>query len=79
MAHAALIEDGVVTQVIVIPDGLGGDENDAAITEYCNSLGLAGTWIRTSYNGNIRGRYAGKGYTYDPELDEFIPPAGYYI
>jgi len=29
---------------------------------------------RTSYHGNIRGRYAGIGYTYDAELDEFIAP-----
>ena len=29
---------------------------------------------RTSFNGNIRGIYAGIGYTYDPVLDEFIAP-----
>jgi hypothetical protein len=29
---------------------------------------------RTSYNGNIRGRYAGIGYTYDPVADEFVAP-----
>ena len=29
---------------------------------------------RTSYNGNIRGTYAGIGYTYDADLDEFIAP-----
>lgn len=35
---------------------------------------LGGTWIQTSYNGNIRKNYAGVGYTYDAELDAFIPP-----
>lgn len=74
MAHAARIEDGIVREVIVVPDGLGDDENDQAITDYCNQIGLDGTWIRTSYNGNIRGRFAGIGYTYDQELDEFIAP-----
>lgn len=74
MAHAARIEDGIVREVIVVPDGLGGDENDEAITEYCNQIGLKGTWLRTSYNGNIRGRYAGIGYIYDAKLDEFIEP-----
>ena len=78
MAHAAKIENGVVTQVIVIPNGLGGDENDAAITAYCNEIGLDGEWIRTSYNAEtngFRGRFAGLGLAYDPVLDEFVSPA----
>lgn len=74
MAHAAKIENGTVTQVIVIPDDLGGDENDAAVQAYINGIGLPGTWIRTSYNANIRGKYAGIGDTYDAELDEFVSP-----
>jgi hypothetical protein len=74
MAHAARIEDGIVREVIVVPDDLGGDENDAAIEAYIHGIGLTGTWIRTSYNGNIRGRYAGIGYRYDVELDEFVAP-----
>jgi hypothetical protein len=32
------------------------------------------TCKRTSYNNNYRGVYAGIGYTYDAELDEFIAP-----
>lgn len=74
MAHAARIEDGIVREVIVVPDGLGGDENDAAITAYVNGIGLPGNWLRTSYNGNIRSLYAGIGFTYDEELDEFVAP-----
>ena len=74
MAHAARIEDGIVREVMVVPDGLGGDENDAAIQAYINGIGLPGKWIRTSYNNNIRGRYAGIGFTYDEELDEFVAP-----
>ena len=74
MAHAALIDNGIVRSVIVIPAGLGGDENDSAITEYLNGIGIEGEWIRTSYNGNIRGCYAAVGYTYDAELDQFIAP-----
>jgi hypothetical protein len=35
---------------------------------------LGGTWIKTSYNGNIRFNYAGVGYTYDEVRDGFIPP-----
>jgi hypothetical protein len=33
-----------------------------------------GTWKQTSYNGTMRGRFAGVGYTYDPVLDVFSPP-----
>ena len=74
MAHAARVENGIVREVIVVPDGLGGDENDAAIQAYVNGIGLPGTWMRTSYNNNTRGRYAGVGFTYDPNSNEFVAP-----
>jgi beta-lactamase class A len=80
MAHAAKINaGGIVEEVVVVPDGLGGDENDEAINAYCNQLGLEGTWIRTSYNAaenGFRGAYAGAGFRYDPSADTFVPPAG---
>ena len=74
MAHAARIEDGIVREVIVVPDNLDATESDAAIEAYIHSIGLTGKWIRTSYNGNIRGRYAGIGFTYDADADEFVAP-----
>jgi len=70
-AHAAKIENGVVTQVIVIPYM---DDDDAKVTAYCNSIGLDGTWVDTSYTGSRRGKYAGIGDRYDAELDEFVSP-----
>ena len=70
-AHAARIEDNIVREIIVIPFM---DDDDQKITEYCNSKGLAGIWIDTSYTGSRRGKYAGLGDTYDPVLDEFIAP-----
>ena len=81
MAHLAKIDDnGIVREVFVInnsdlPDG--GEftpEVEAAANEYLHGLGLDGDWKLTSYNGNFRGLYAGQGYTYDPDLDEFISP-----
>jgi hypothetical protein len=75
MAHAARIEDGIVREVIVVPDNLDATESDAAIEAYIHGIGLNGTWIRTSYNGNMRGTYAGIGFTYDSENDVFVPPA----
>jgi hypothetical protein len=71
-AHAARIdENGIVREVIVIPYM---NDDDAQVTAYCNSIGLAGTWLDTSYTGSRRGKYAGIGDRYDAELDEFITP-----
>ena len=76
MAHAARIEDGIVREVIVVPDDLDATESDAAIQAYIHSIGLNGTWIRTSYNATngFRGCYAGIGYAYDSEADVFVAP-----
>jgi len=68
-AHAAKIEDGVVTQVIVIPFC---NDDDAEVTAYCNGIGLEGTWVDTSYIGSRRGKYAGVGDTWDGE--NFVSP-----
>jgi hypothetical protein len=74
MAHAARIEDNIVREVIVVPDNLDATESDAAIESYIHGIGLSGTWIRTSYNGNIRGTYAGIGFAYDSDNDVFVAP-----
>jgi hypothetical protein len=67
MSHWANIDDNnIVTQVLVGPNY--GDEGEA----FFNTLG--GTWVKTSYNGNIRKNYAGIGFAYDAILDAFIPP-----
>jgi len=69
MAHFAKIEDGIVTQVLVVDN-----EYEAEGEAYLNSLGLDGHWVQTSYNGNFRGVFAGIGYAYDAVADEFISP-----
>ena len=71
-AHAALIEDGIVRNVIVIPHM---DDDDEKVKAYCNSIGLAGTWVDTSYLGSRRGKYAGLGDSYNEELNEFVSPS----
>jgi len=55
---------------------LVGDNNDPAGDEGYQWLldNLGGTWIKTSYNGNIRYNFAGIGHTYDPVDDAFIAP-----
>jgi hypothetical protein len=74
MSHwAELDADNKVIRVLV------GDNNDPAGDEGYSWLidNLGGTWVKTSYNGNIRFNYAGIGYTYDPIDDAFIAPKPY--
>ena len=70
MAHFAEIVDNKVIRVLVT------DNNDPAGDEGYQWLidNLGGTWIKTSYNGNIRKNFAAIGYTYDEVRDAFIPP-----
>ena len=70
MAHFAQIENNIVTQVLVVDNA----QEHRGQEFLANDLGLDGTWVQTSYNGNIRKNYAGIGYTYDPERDAFIAP-----
>ena len=75
MAHYAVLDNNIVTQVFV-----GKDEGDTNWEEYYGAK-------RTSYNTNggvhsndgtpFRKNYAGIGYTYDEERDAFIPPQPY--
>jgi hypothetical protein len=78
MAHFARIDDGIVRDIIVVDnaDCGGGDfpESEAVGQAFIDSIGLAGEWLQTSYNGNFRGTYAGIGYTYDSDLDVFVAP-----
>jgi hypothetical protein len=79
MAHFARIDDGIVREVIVIDNANcgGGDFPDSELIgqAFIAEIGLDGEWLQTSYNGNFRGLYAGNGYTYDGDLDEFVPPS----
>lgn len=75
MSHFALVERGLVTQVIV------------ATPLYILGLVDSENWIQTSYNthggvhtlGNTprRKNFAGIGYSYDAARDMFIPPRPY--
>ena len=77
MAHFACLENNVVKQVIVVSNqdilDENGQESEQKGIDFCSNL-LGGTWLQTSYNGNIRKNYAGVGYKYDAALDAFIPP-----
>ena len=70
MAHfAQLDENNVVTQVIVVGNSdtadVNGVESENIGVAFCQSLlGAETNWKQTSYNGNMRGNYAGIGMKY---------------
>lgn len=81
MAHWAEVdENNIVIRVVV------GDNNDSNNDEGYQWLidNLGGRWIQTSYNTfrrthlqggtPLRAFYAGVGFVYDEETDEFRPP-----
>jgi hypothetical protein len=79
IAHFAEIDaDGIVRQVVVVNNSDCGDkdfpESESIGAAFLNSIGLTGNWKQTSYNSNFRGSYAGVGYKYDSEKDEFVAP-----
>jgi hypothetical protein len=73
---AELDKNNVVLRVIVVHNNelldTDGVEQETLGQAFCINL-FGGNWKQTSYNGNIRKRYAGIGFIYDPTLDEFIP------
>jgi hypothetical protein len=69
MAHFAEInKDNKVIRVLVV-DNSQEHRGQEFLAE---DLGLGGRWIQTSYNANIRGKYAGIGDTYDEVNDLFV-------
>ena len=81
MAHfAQLDENNIVTQVIVVGNDQlldeNGQEQEALGVAFCQQL-FGGTWKQTSYNNRFRVRYAGIGFSYNPDLNAFVQPKPY--
>ena len=70
MAHFAQLDsNNVVTQVIVVSNSDTSDNNGVEVESigvaFCQKLlGAETNWKQTSYNGKMRGNYAGVGFTY---------------
>jgi hypothetical protein len=83
MAHyAELNENNEVIYVTYMDNKIITDENDNEIED----LGIQHLhihhgshrrWVRTSYRGNFRGKYAGVGDIYRKDFDLFISPSPY--
>lgn len=67
MAHWAQIDEN--NYVINVTVG-SNEDFDEGYQWLIDNIG--GTWIKTSYSGNLRRRFAGVGMKYDSELDAFI-------
>jgi len=61
----AQIDKNIVSQIIIL---------DKAEPEKWIESRLGGQWIEAFKDGGIRKNYPVKGYTYDSDLDAFIPP-----
>ena len=69
MAHFAEVdENNIVLRVLVIDN----EHEDRGQEFLADDLGLGGRWIQTSYNANIRGKFAGVGDLYDEIDDVFV-------
>jgi len=80
MAHFAQLNNTntVITVCAVDNEDVGNlpfPESEPVGVSYLKNLYGADTvWKQTSYNRNFRKHYAGAEYTYDAQLDAFIPP-----
>jgi len=79
MAHFAEIDDNnVVVRIVVIDNAAlldeSGNENESLGKAECLRIFGEGRWVQTSYNNQLRRRFAGIGYTYDEGKDAFISP-----
>jgi hypothetical protein len=72
MAHWAEIDENNIVVRVTVGDNNEPDEGYQWLID-----NLGGTWIKTSYNKNIRKNYAGIGFEYRPDLDAFIPSQPY--
>ena len=74
MAHFAEVDtNDVVLRVLVV----GNDQEHRGQEFLADDLALGGTWVQTSYNGNMRKNYAGVGFTFDRVRDAFYAPKPY--
>jgi hypothetical protein len=77
MAHFAKLDNNnIVLEVHVVNnDALDSNNEEQSGVEFLTQWSNGYTnWKQTSYNGNIRGKYASIGDTYDQVQDIFISP-----
>lgn len=72
MAYFAKIDsNNVVVKVVRVPK----DQEHRGQAYLRSDLKMSGKWIQTSFNGTIRGSFAGVGMKYCPDRDIFLYPS----
>ena len=79
MAHFAKLDsNNVVLEVVKVNNSIllkaDNTESELKGKQFLNGLLGQAKWVQTSYNGNFRKQFAGKGFTYDSTKDKFIAP-----
>jgi hypothetical protein len=81
MAHFAKLDaNNLVIDVHVVNNDVitvDGQESEQAGIDFLTDLLGHSMWKQASYSGAFRKRMAAIGYTYNPQLDAFIPPKDY--
>ena len=72
MAHFAQLNENNVVQQVIVVDNKHAPTEELGIEYIKNVLKFDGVWLQTSYNNNIRGKYAAVMDIYDPKKDKFI-------
>jgi hypothetical protein len=82
MAHFARVENGTVSEVIVVANAVlldeNGQEQESIGAAFCSDL-FGGEWVQTSYNASFRGAFASPGFLWNgqeferpPSTDEVV-------
>lgn len=78
MAHFAELDSNNIVLRVTVVDNKDTTDANGVEKEYIGQAHLekilGGTWKQTSYNANMRGNYAAKGFTYFSDQDLFMPP-----
>jgi hypothetical protein len=72
MAHFARLNENNIVQQVIVVDNQDAPTEEAGLDFIKNVLRFDGVWVQTSYNGNIRGKFAGISDIYDANKDEFV-------
>lgn len=78
MAHFAQLDENNIVQQVIVVDNKHAPTEELGIEYIKNVLKFDGVWLQTSYNNNIRGKYAAVMDIYDYEKDKFIHNEKYY-
>ncbi len=75
--HSDLVINVEIVNNNILLDENGNEDEKIGIGHLKSIYGSETIWVQTSYNNNIRCRYAGPGMSYNREYDVFLYPKPY--